>query len=218
MNLAVRLAIVGLTAKALAASCALGHSTDFILVKVVPGNGRVEVELTADYGGNPMFANKAEAQSVLSHVLDVRAEGQSHQLGELAPLRFEDRTQFDPTTPIPVDAPGEASPRQLLTAVWSWKQAAGELAFTMPEDTGQTVILWTPPEAPGKPPKWVFLLSGESSPGIKIPHRSYFAWAISAGVCFVGVVAAIRARHSTGHAAAARPLENIPAALRARAG
>lgn len=195
MTRSARLAIFGLVAKLLAASCAFGHSTDFILVKVVPRNGLVEVELTADYGGNPMFASEAEAQSVLTQVLEVRTDGKSQKLTALAPLRFEERTQFDPTAPIPLDAPGdEASRRQLLTAVWSWKSPANALSFTMPEDAGQSVILWTPPEEPGKQPKWVFILPGESSPEIKIPHRSYFPWAISLGVGFIGTIAVIRTR------------------------
>ncbi len=193
-DLRVRIAALGLAATLCAAHCAHGHTTDFILVKVVPGNDRVEVELTADYGGNPMFSNRAEAQSVLTKVLEVQVQGQSHPLGELAPLRFEDRTQFDPTAPIPLDAPGEASRRELLTAVWSWKSSANELFFKMPEDAGQSVILWTPPDAPGKEPKWAFILPGESSPRITLPHRSDFAWAVSLGVGFVGAVVALGAR------------------------
>jgi len=166
---------------------ARAHSTDFILAKVTPRNDRVEVELTADYGGNPMFADAAEAKAVLTRVLRVRVEGQQHELTELAPLRFEERTQLDPTAPIPVDPATGAEPHRLLCAMWSWKCRASDVAFEMPKEAGQSVILWTPPAAAGTPPRWVFLLSGEVSPQITIPHAAWSgSWLTCLSVGLVG--------------------------------
>ncbi len=73
---------------ALAPVAAWGHSTDFILVKATPHAGRIEVELTADYGGNPMFASEADARSVLARVLRVKAGGRSWDFTTLAPPSF----------------------------------------------------------------------------------------------------------------------------------
>lgn len=196
MTLGFRAAALGLAATLCTAPFALGHTTDFILVKVIPGSDRVDVELTADYGGNPMFPSRAEAQAVLEKVLEVEAGGADLKMKELAPFRFEERAQFDPTAPIPLDAPGEESRRQLLTAVWSWKSPARELSFKMPEDAGQSVILWTPPDAPGRESKWAFVLPGESSPRVKIPHRSWLAWGVSLGVGSVGIAVAFGTRPS----------------------
>ena len=180
------------------------HSTDFILVKVSPHAGRVDVELTADYGGNPMFKDKAEAQAVLTSVLRVRS-GEGHaasELSALAPLRFEDRHQFDPTAPIPLDPTSAAEPHQLLTAVWSWHGAGQKVSFEMPDDSNQSAILWTSGNSqsgPGgssggvaKEARWVFLLPGEISPEIMVPPRSLVGWLIScAGAGVVGVSATI---------------------------
>lgn len=171
------------------------HSTDFILVKVSPHPGRVDVELTADYGGNPMFTDQAEAQAVLTHVLRARIGSNTSELTTLAPLRFEERRQFDPTAPIPLDPTSGAEPHQLLTAIWSWPGAGQKIAFEMPDDSNQSVILWTPPDSHGNDKatgrtageaRWVFLLPGEVSPEIAVPPRSLAAWLISC--VSVGVV------------------------------
>lgn len=185
------------------------HATDFILVKVSPHAGRVDVELTADYGGNPMFTDKAEAQAVLTHVLRVRSGdgGSTSELTALAPLRFEDRREFDPTAPIPLDPTTGAEAHQLLTALWSWNCSAQKIAFEMPSDSNQSVILWTPPSSrsegipagggvrgssPGEKPRWVFLLPGEVSPEVMVPPRSATAWLVScASAGLIGISATI---------------------------
>ncbi len=58
----------------------------------------------------------------------------------------------------------------------------------MPQDAGQTVILWEPPLAADQQPRWVFLLPGESSPVIPIPAPSFPSWLVaSLSVGLVGV-------------------------------
>lgn len=211
MTVAFRLGrILPLITAALLPATGRAHSTDFILVKVSPHAGRVDVELTADYGGNPMFQDRAEAQAVLTGVLRVRAgDGSSRELTALAPLRFEDRRQFDPSTPIPLDPASGSEPHQLLTAVWSWNCAAQKVAFEMPGDSNQSVILWTPPDPHSRSggagngnkssgstgageTRWVFLLPGEVSPEIPIPTRSLIGWIVScASAGVVGISATV---------------------------
>ena len=213
MTAAFRLGrILPLITAVLLPAIARAHSTDFILVKVSPHAGRVDVELTADYGGNPMFQDRAEAQAVLTGVLRVRtADGSSRALTVLAPLRFEDRRQFDPSTPIPLDPVSGAEPHQLLTAVWSWNCAAQKVAFDMPGDSNQSVILWTPQDphsrsggagngnkssgntsAGAGETRWVFLLPGEVSPEVAIPARSLTGWIVScASAGVVGISATV---------------------------
>jgi hypothetical protein len=210
--------LLPLIAAALLPTSGWAHATDFILVKVSPHAGRVDVELTADYGGNPMFTDKAEAQAVLTHVLRLRTGdgSSSSELAALAPLRFEDRRQFDPTAPIPLDPTTGAETHQLLTAVWSWNCGAQKIAFEMPSDSNQSVILWTPPPSQGgsiqaggggpeEKPRWVFLLPGEVSPEMVVPPRSATAWlvsCVSAGLlgisATIGFSLAARRRRSAG--------------------
>ncbi|HSI13555.1 MAG TPA: hypothetical protein VK961_16035 [Chthoniobacter sp.] len=198
-----------LLAAALLPTSGWAHATDFILVKVSPHAGRVDVELTADYGGNPMFTDKAEAQAVLTQVLRVRTGdgGSTTELATLAPLRFEDRRQFDPTAPIPLDPTTGAEAHQLLTAVWSWNCGAQKIAFEMPADSNQSVILWTssPSQSgsiqaggdvrggsPEAKPRWVFLLPGEVSPQMVVPPRSATAWLVScASAGLLGISATV---------------------------
>ena len=153
-----------------------GHATEFILAKVTPHPGGLDVEVTADYGGNPMLTNEAEAREVLSHLLRVRTGNEDASLTSVATPRFEERTTFDPTTPIPLDAEGESHPHQLLWAGWSWKCRPGKIAFEVEKDAGQTVILWTPSETPGGKTHWVFLMPGELSPQLVIPRVARPKW------------------------------------------
>jgi hypothetical protein len=213
MTAAFRLGrILPLITAALLPAIGRAHSTDFILVKVSPHAGRVDVELTADYGGNPLFQDRAEAQAILTSVLRVRTDdGSSRALAALAPLRFEDRRQFDPSTPIPLDPVSGAESHQLLTAVWSWNCAAQKVAFEMPGDSNQSVILWTAPDpqtrgadagdveknrsgstAKSSGARWVFLMPGEVSPKITVPTRSVTGWIVSfTSVGVVGISATV---------------------------
>ncbi len=191
-----RLTLLGLLA-AVAVALVLpaesfGHATEFILAKVIPRPGGVDVEVTADYGGNPMLTSEAEARRVLSHLLRVRAGETDAEIASFAAPRFEERTAFDPTTPIPLDAEGETHPHQLLWAAWSWKCRPGSMAFAVEKDAGQTVILWTPPATPGGKVHWVFLMPGEVSPAIVIPRAARPKWeAACAGLGMFGLVPAL---------------------------
>jgi len=164
------------------------HSTEFILAKVTPRPGGVTVELTADYGGNPMFANEAEAGAVLGKVLRVHTGGTMSDLTALAPMRFEKRTQLDPTAPIPRDSSTGPEPHQLLCALWAWDCAAEKVVFEMPADAGQSMILWTPVESSGKKTRWAFLLPGDVSPEIPIPERTLRVGLIASVCCLPSLV------------------------------
>jgi hypothetical protein len=152
------------------------HSTEFIFAKVTPGEGKVNVELTADYGGNPMLEDETAARAILSKLLRVHLGRANTPLTKLTRLSFEERTQFDPSTPIPPDPVGESHPHQLLCAVTSLQCNTDKLAFEVEMDSGQTVILWKPPESPGAQPRWVFLLPGEISPEIQLPRSPRPGW------------------------------------------
>lgn len=192
--------LVPLLAAAAVALCpdsANAHLADFILAKVTAEKGRVDVELTADCSGGSMIASEAEAREVLGKVLRVRANGGSRELGALAPLQFERRTQIDPAAPVPRDPGDDARPHRLLSATWSWAGEGKTVAFEVPADAGgQSVILWTPAAKEGEQPRWVMLLSGDVSPEIAIPARPVgtIAFGAGAGVLVVGAGVALLCR------------------------
>lgn len=191
------LAVLLILGCSLIPAATFGHSTEFILAKVTPRPGRVEVELTADYGGNPMLASVDEARAVLSKILRVKFGDRVSDLVSEAPLHFEERTKFDPTAPIPTDPTTGAEAHHLLCAFWSAKCPASKVTFVMPSDAGQSMILWTTPESPGKPPRWVFLLPGETSPEIPIlPAPVWPWWVAGASLAALGLfVLLIRLRN-----------------------
>ncbi len=152
----------------MAPRCAFGHSSEFILAKVTPQPGRVDVEITADYGSNPMIADEAEARTVLGKLLCVCTDGTTRELSAVAPLRFEKRTQVDPTAPLPSDPAATAEPHQLLCASWSWECGGRSMTFSMPPEVHQSVILWTPAASAGASPRWVFMIGGDVSPPVAV--------------------------------------------------
>jgi hypothetical protein len=192
----------------LSPAAAFGHSSEFILAKVTPQAGRVSLELAIDCGGHPMIRSEAEARAVLGKVLRVQTSGGVRELGALAPLRIERRTQIDPDAPIPRDPEDEARPHQLVCALWSWKCTGQTVAFEVPPDAGQTLILWTPAKLPGETPRWVILLGGDVSPDLAIPRRQVSPWLIAgvgAGLAGVALPAFWRMRRKD--AVTARSLE-----------
>jgi hypothetical protein len=185
-------------AASLAPLKASGHSSEFILVKVTPENGGVQLEMTADYGGNPMIASEEEAREALTHLFRVRIGARTRELGALAPVRLERRAHFDPAAPIPHDPETDAEAHQLLCGVWWWRCTAAKIAFELPESVGQSVILWTQAGGAAKP-RWVFMVGGDVSPAIVIPQRPAPIWGI-AGIALVGLGMAITLARGAGRA------------------
>ena len=126
-----------------------------------------------------MIRSEKEAREVLGHLFRVRIGGKTRELSALAPVRFEKRANFDPSAPIPFDPVADAESHQLICAVWSWKCAAEKMAFELPEDAGQNVILWTQEAAVGAKPRWVLMAGGDVSPAIMIPQRPPRIWGIA---------------------------------------
>ena len=154
-----------------------GHGSEFLLAKVeMMKDTSLLVEVTADYGENPMLSSEAEARDALKDALNVRIGERSLPLGSVVPVRFEKRSQQDPSAPLPRDPQSEGKPHQLLTASWRWKPAEGSLAFEVPASTPHTLIMWVMDESqPQLEPKWRMLISGDVSPPINIPRG---AWAM----------------------------------------
>ena len=148
---------------------ASAHGSEFLVGKViVQTDGRVLLEVTADYGDNPMIANEDEAAAAVRSSL--RPAGDVATLGE---PRLEKRSQPDPDSPLPPDPMMTGKPHQLLTAVWQFTPNSRDVRFEVPQGAGQTVVLWTKNlRQPGEDPRWVMLVPGEQSPAIQIPPQA----------------------------------------------
>ena len=153
------------------AACALplslwAHGSEFLVAKVLklPG-GRVQLEVTADYGDNPMIGSETEAAAAVRNSLRP-AEG----AGPLPAPRLEKRSRPDPDSPLPPNPLMDGKPHQLLAAVWEFEPSTASLKFEVPPDAGQTVILWTKDTTrPDEPPRWVMLVPGDQSPPLSVP-------------------------------------------------
>jgi len=153
---------------------AWGHGAEFLGAKlqVLPAR-ELLLEITADYGDNPMIADRAEAEAAIMNLLEVRWSGQSKALSALAPLTLEERTRPDPSSPLPTDESG--TPHQLLTAVWRWTAPpdATELRFHVPASVSYNTVFWL--EEAGverERKKWSMLFGGDSTPPIQLAPLS----------------------------------------------
>jgi hypothetical protein len=153
------------------------HSGQFLLAKVlVREPGRVQLEVTVDYGANPMVQTEEEASEALLGVLRVIQEGRSVSPEELGPVRMEKRADLDPTCPLP-DSPGPATAEpethQLLTAVWTWTTRARSLAFEVPKGVPHDVILWrVDGDSQQRAQSWFYLIAGDHTAPLSLSQPS----------------------------------------------
>lgn len=190
----MRVGWLGLALLAAGSPSVFGHNGQFLLAKVfVPEPGRVQLEVTVDYGANPMVQTEAEASDALRRVLRVIEEGRSVAPDELGPVRMEKRAELDPTCPLPdseSSAPAEPENHRLLTAIWTWPTRAGCLAFEVPKGVPHDVILWIVDGASRqRAQRWFYLIAGDRTAPMPLPEPSSGGrlWGVVAlGVCLLG--------------------------------
>ncbi len=135
--------------------------------------GTVELEITADYGGNPLLQDEDEARRAVKSVLQVRSGGQVASLQDLAPVSVENRSQWDPDAPTSFSPPPEGEAHQLVTAIWRWRPGTQEIVLGVPEGSLHDVLLWTRDDnLPGRQAKWMMLIEGESTPNLRVEHAA----------------------------------------------
>lgn len=145
---------------------AFGHACEFLVAKLEIKEGIVQLEITADYGGNPMLADEDAARDAIKRILQVS----ERPLEDFAPLVFERRQQWDPATPASFSPPPDGQAHELLTAVWRWKPTAREIVFGVPDGSPNDVLLWTTADhLPGRQVQWMLLIEGEKTPAIPVP-------------------------------------------------
>ncbi len=179
---------------------ASGHGAQFVLGKVTPlDDGWVRLELTADYGENPVIESLDHAREALRDLVQWRESGGGER--PFLPLPepvFEERTKLDPTIPLPTDEEQLAADHQLLTGIWEWRPGGEALQFQVRERTPLDVLLWT--ERPktassaNEGLRWAVLIAGDVSPvmelpGMKDPARNLWLAAGAGGLMLLGWIA-----------------------------
>ncbi len=169
---------------------ASGHGNEFLLAKLtLPDDGSVALEITADYSANPMLANEEEARAALQQALAVVVGDQVRRLNDLQPIRFENRTKFDPSCPLPVDPLSDSQTHMLLTALWSWKPDSPTFSFESPKENSISTLLWRVDlHKPDAKPGWVIMIAGDRSPLITLPPAPGSAWRKNVFLGFAAIV------------------------------
>jgi hypothetical protein len=185
------------------------HAGEFILAKFIQGKGSIRVELTIDCTGHPLIRSEAEAHQALSKSLILHAGGRVRPLGEIAPFRYERRTAIDPETPIPKDTHDTDRPHQIVTAHWQTELPAGTITLQNAADSGQSMILWNPPDTPGEQPRWIMLVPGDTSPPITIqpapPSRVLHYTIAGIAACAAALAMILRTRRLRARAQSVSP-------------
>ena len=155
----------------LAPLCALGHGAEFLSAKLtLLPDAEVLLEITADYGGNPLIADESIAREALIDPVRLKYNETLVPLAELAAVNItqhDNWAEFAPASYVPSDTEGQ--PHALITAAWRWRSVEPEIVFEMPKGKLHDVLLWTRDQTnPDAPPKWMLLLAGDKSKAIAI--------------------------------------------------
>lgn len=160
---------------------AWAHPNEFLIAGLDVKPGRVHLEITADYEGNPMFQSAEEAREAVQTSLRIKTGATTHRLDELAPLVIAETSQWSADMPVSLRPPADSQQEhRLIHAVWDWPTNAQQVAFAVPEGNAHDVVLWTrDAEHPEKEPRWVMLIEGESSRAVSIPGQAPVAVAMA---------------------------------------
>lgn len=154
------------------------HGTELLLAKLtISRSADLSLEVTADYGGNPLIGDEQAAALILPDSLRIRIGEDLHPLSRVGAVRLERRTQPDPGAPLP---PGSFDPgvsHELLTAVWRGRPYGRSVRFEVPKGSQHDVLLWViEPGVSTAPPRWLLLIEGEATPEILLPRRTGTQW------------------------------------------
>jgi hypothetical protein len=155
----------------LAPLCVFGHGAEFLSAKLtLLPEAEVLLEITADYGGNPLIADEAVAKEALMDPVRLLRGESLVPLAELSAAsitQHDNWAEFAPASYLPSDA--ETQAHTLITAAWRWRSSEPEIVFEMPKGKLHDVLLWTRDQTnPDAPPKWMLLLAGDRSKAIAI--------------------------------------------------
>lgn len=153
-----------ITGLALPAPLAFAHGNQFISACVtVADDGRIALELIADYGDNPYIADAQEARQVLREVLSVRVAGEILPLDHFGELRFDERQYYADDSPVP--SASDPAPHHLVAARWETRLPDQRIIFASKEHTPFDVVMWRSGEkVTSERSRWMLLIAGDKSP------------------------------------------------------
>lgn len=160
---------------------AWAHANEFLIAGLEVKPGRVRLEITADYEGNPMFQSAEEAREAVQTSLRIKTGVTTHRLDELAPLVIAETHDWSAEMPASLRPPADSQQQhRLIHAVWDWPTDAPQVAFEVPEGNAHDVVLWTrDAEHPENEPRWVMLIEGESTRQVPVPGQTPVAVAMA---------------------------------------
>lgn len=155
----------------LAPLCALGHGAEFLSAKLtLLPDAEVLLEITADYGSNPLIADETLALEALRDPVRLRKQESLLPLSDLVPASIsknQNWAEYAPASYLPADT--ESAAHTLITSAWRWRSEEPEVVFEMPKGKLHDVLLWTRDATnPEAPPKWMLLLAGDRSKAIPV--------------------------------------------------
>lgn len=171
MRFAQSILILAAGGAVLAPLCAFGHGAEFLSAKLtLLPDAEVLLEITADYGGNPLITDESVAREALIDPIRLRRDETLVPMAELSAAsvtQHDNWAEFAPASYLPSDT--ETQPHTLITAAWRWRNSEPEIVFEMPKGKLHDVLLWTRDQTnPNAPPKWMLLLAGDKSKAIAI--------------------------------------------------
>lgn len=185
MRLARSILILAAGGAVLAPLCALGHGTEFLSAKLtLLPDAEVLLEITADYGSNPMLMDEPAALEALADPIRLRQHESLVPLSSLAAARtsrHDNWEDYAPAAYLPSETEGEA--HSLITSAWRWHSTEPEVVFEMQKGKLHDVLLWTHDAAhPEAGPRWMLLLAGDRSLPISIQQTPWWrGWMAAAG-------------------------------------
>lgn len=171
MRIARSIFILAAGGAVLAPLYALGHGAEFLSAKLtLLPDAEVLLEVTADYGSNPLIADEVVAREALADPVRLRRNNTLLPLASFSTAsisQHQNWAEYAPASYLPSDTEGQA--HTLITSAWRWQSEEPEIVFEMPKGKLHDVLLWTHDAVnPAAPPKWMLLLAGDRSLAISI--------------------------------------------------
>jgi hypothetical protein len=193
MRLARSILILAAGGAVLAPLCALGHGAEFLSAKLtLLPDAEVLLEITADYGSNPLIMDEAAAREALADPVRLRQRDTLTPMNSLGTARIwqhDNWADYAPAAYLPSGTEGEE--HALITSAWRWRSTEPEIVFEMQKGKLHDVLLWTQDQThPEAPPRWMLLLAGDRSRPIPMQQtpwwRSWMAAAGAGGLVLLG--------------------------------
>lgn len=185
MRFSLGILILAAGGAVLAPLCAFGHGAEFLSARLtLLPDAEVLLEVTADYGGNPMLADESAAREALADPVRLRQNDSLISLNTLGTAKIshhQNWADYAPAAYLPSDS--KDGDHSLITSAWRWRSTEPEIVFEMPKGKFNDVLLWTQDQAhPESSPKWMLLLAGDRSRPIPIQQTPWWrGWMATAG-------------------------------------